>query len=70
MSNNWGGSRVGAGRKVIPEKYRKNGYTFQLTKSEVEFIESFSGRSRSDSLRRLIREYKILKKQVDISSDK
>lgn len=68
MGNNWGGYRIGAGRKAIPEKYKKKGYTFQLTESEINFIESFNEKNRSDSLRQLIKKYKILKKQIDKSS--
>lgn len=68
MSNNWGGSREGSGRKKIPKKLKKKGYTFQLTQDDINFIESFDGKNRSDSLRKLIKNYKNLKKQIDFSS--
>lgn len=64
---NWGGFREGSGRKVIPEKKKRKGYTFQLTEDELKFIESFDGKNRSDSLRMLIKAYKNLKKQFDFS---
>lgn len=68
MDSNWGGSRKGAGRKKLPEKLKKKGYTFQLTQDEVKFIEGFNGSNRSESLRKLIDEYKTLKSRIDNSS--
>lgn len=68
MKKKWGGPRKGAGRKEIPEKFKKKGYTFQLTEDELKFIESFDNKNRSKALRKLIKEYKNLKKQVDFSS--
>ncbi len=68
LGKSWGGTREGSGRKVIPEKFKKKGYTFQLTEEEIKFIESFKGKNRSDSLRTLIENYKNLKKQIDFSS--
>ena len=67
LERNWGGFREGSGRKAIPKKYKRKGYTFQLTEDEVKFIETFEGKSRSDSLRLLIKAYQNLKKQVDFS---
>lgn len=65
---NWGGKRSGSGRKKIDETIKKQGVTFQITKEELSFIESFGGKNRSDSLRNFIEEYKNLKKQLDFSS--
>ncbi|OIJ09313.1 hypothetical protein BKP35_16715 [Anaerobacillus arseniciselenatis] len=68
MDNSWGGVREGSGRKKLPEKDKKKGYTFQLTYDEITFIESFEGKNRSESLRELVDEYKILKKQIEKSN--
>lgn len=68
MGKSWGGTREGSGRKAIPEKYKKKGFTFQLTDEDIKFIESFEGKNRSDSLRTMIETYKNLKKQIDFSS--
>jgi hypothetical protein len=62
MEKRWGGTREGSGRKVIPDNMKKKGYTFQLAKEDIDFIESFDGKNRSESLRQMIREYKNLKK--------
>ena len=67
MQKNWGGMREGSGRKEIPDKMKKKGYTFQLVDEDIDFIESFDGKNRSESLRNLIKQYKILKKQIDFS---
>ncbi|MEH7885122.1 hypothetical protein V7654_12475 [Bacillus sp. JJ1609] len=69
MSNSWGGARTGSGRKVLHEKLKKKGYTFQLTEDEIKFIESFDGKNRSESLRTLIETYKNLKKRIDFSRE-
>jgi hypothetical protein len=69
MEYNWGGTRKGSGRKVIPDRLKKKGYTFQLTEEDVKFIESFEGKNRSESLREMIHEYKILKKQIVFSNE-
>lgn len=67
MSQNWGGSRQGSGRNKLPNDLKKKGYTFQLTSDEIEYIEDFNGKNRSDSLRNLIEDHKNLKKQIDKS---
>jgi len=67
MTNNWGGSRKNAGRKKLDENSKKKGYTFQLVKEDIEYIEQIEGENRSDSLRNLIKEHKNLKKQIDNS---
>jgi hypothetical protein len=61
MQKSWGGIRAGAGRKIIPNKMKKKGYTFQLIDEDIEFIESFEGKNRSESLRNMIKEYRNLK---------
>jgi len=58
LKNSWGGYRNGSGRKNVPERNKKKGYTFQLTEDEVKFIESFDGKNRSDSLRNMINKLK------------
>ncbi|WHY65631.1 hypothetical protein [Neobacillus sp. SuZ13] len=68
MDTGWGGARKGSGRKEIPENLKLKGYTFQLTETDINFIESFEGKNRSDSLRNLIKEYNNLKKRIVISS--
>ncbi|MDQ0972413.1 hypothetical protein QFZ31_002291 [Neobacillus niacini] len=68
MDTGWGGARKGSGRKEIPDKLKMKGYTFQLTEEDIIFIESFEGKNRSDSLRKLIKEFKVLKKQIVISN--
>jgi histidinol phosphatase-like PHP family hydrolase len=68
MHKGWGGAREGSGRKLIPDEIKKKGCTFQLTDEDIQFIESFEGKNRSESLRNLIKEYKILKKQFEFSS--
>ncbi|WP_042149701.1 hypothetical protein [Paucisalibacillus sp. EB02] len=62
MSDNWGGFREGSGRKIIDRKNKKKGYTFQLTEEEVSFIEAHDGKSRSEALRKILHEFKNLKK--------
>lgn len=69
LNDNWGGARIGSGRKPLPESKKRKGYTFQLTKEELQFIESIEGKNRSEKLRKLIKQYKNLKKQVDFSSE-
>lgn len=69
MEKSWGGTREGSGRKLIPEKLKKKGYTFQLSNEEIAFIESFKGKNRSESLRNMIKEYKNLKKRIVFSND-
>ncbi|WP_077618316.1 hypothetical protein [Bacillus sinesaloumensis] len=64
MHSNWGGARAGSGRKEIPDELKKKGYTFQLVEEDIQFIESFNGKNRSEALRNLIDEYKNLKKQI------
>lgn len=68
MKGNWGGARKGSGRKPLPDELKRQGYTFQLSKDELEFIESFDGNSRSEKLRELIKQYKILENRLDFSS--
>ena len=45
MQKNWGGTREGSGRKAVPEKLKKKGYTFQLSDEDITFIESFNGKT-------------------------
>lgn len=61
MNNNWGGARNGSGRKQISEDKKTFGCTVQLTQSELNYIDSQSGRSRSEKLRKIINEHKNLK---------
>jgi hypothetical protein len=68
LENNWGGSREGSGRKRITDEMKRKGYTFQLTGNELNFIDSFQGGNRSERLRNMIDNYKILKKQFDKSN--
>ena len=70
MTGKWGGKREGAGRKKKDKSKKKNPYTFYLTNDEIEYIESFSKKSRSESLRKLIEKYSNLKKQFEKSSEK
>lgn len=65
MSSKWGGKRKNAGRKKIPEIERSKAYSFYLKADEVEYIESYPGNSRSESLRSLIQELHDLKKRFD-----
>lgn len=67
MESGWGGNRKGSGRKTVPQEYKKKGYTFQLTEGQLKFIESFGGKSRSESLVTLMEAYTNLKKQIDNS---
>jgi hypothetical protein len=67
MQTGWGGTRSGSGRKEIPVGFKKRGYTFQLADDDITFIESFEGNNRSESLRNMIKEFRLLKKQIDFS---
>lgn len=58
MKNNWGGSRTGSGRKQLSEEEKLSGYTLQLSQQDVAYIDSLEGNSRSDKLRRFIKEHK------------
>lgn len=69
MNKGWGGTRERSGRKAIPEQLKKKGYTFQLSNEDINFIESFEGKNRSEKLRNLIKDYKNLKKRIVFSSD-
>lgn len=68
LTNSWGGYREGSGRRKLPGSLKKKGYTFQLTEDEIKFIENLGGNNRSEGLRKLIEEYKTLKKQIDFSN--
>ena len=69
MENNWGGARIGAGRKKISNNKKKKGYSFQLLLDDINYIDSINGKSRSECLKIIIEEHKILKKQFDNSSE-
>lgn len=58
MKKNWGGSRTGSGRKQISNEEKLTGYTLQLSKQDVAYIDSLEGTSRSDKLRKFISKHK------------
>lgn len=69
VPKNWGGARLNAGRRPKAAGDKKYGCTFYLGKDELAYIEEFPGNNRSERLRILIQEHKILKKRIDNSSD-
>lgn len=68
MNSKWGGKRKGAGRKKKDSEEKMKGYTFQLSLEEIDYIRThIKENNQSENLRDILKEYKILKKQLAFS---
>lgn len=50
----WGGKRQGSGRKKKKELDKLKPYNFYLTIEDIEIIEQFEGKNRSEKLRKIL----------------
>jgi|LSQX01.2.fsa_nt_gb metal-responsive CopG/Arc/MetJ family transcriptional regulator len=56
MFGSWGGARKGAGRKKLSPAKKKQSVSVYLSKGELDFIDQYDGKNRSEKLRNLIRD--------------
>jgi len=56
LCGEWGGARKGAGRKKLPPVEKKQQITVHLSQQELDFIDRYEGKNRSERLRKLIQE--------------